>query len=254
MTGSNRTKLKFLFFSLTVLFCTSLYGIESEKEVLSLNRNYVAIGDKSTPLKLEFGFRQRLFEDGHLFFGYHQKSIWDVHSNSSPILDTNYNPHLYYDLGSWSDIHWNLGIFEHLSNGGGRALSRGTNMSFINAYKTLHYSDVGFEFGTKLFITYKTDEGSSDLNEYMGTWSLMAKVFNFVPILENYHSMEVRVNSGGKYGGDFSKGNVELAVYYQPFQKALHTLFVQVFSGRNESLVDYKTYHHSTRIGLSLVF
>lgn len=246
--------MKALFFCLSLIFCTSLKALEAEKEVLSLNRNYVAIGDRVTPLKLEFGFRQRLFEDKELFLGYHQKSIWDVHSDSSPILDTNYNPHLYYSLGTKSEINWTLGIFEHLSNGGNKINSRGTNMSFLNAYKTLNFSFAGFELGAKIFVTYKTDEISPDLNEYLGTWSLMAKVFNFLPFIKNYHSFEVRLNSGGKYGEDFSKGNIEAGLYYQPSKKALHTLFIQFFSGRNESLIDYKTYHRSTRLGLSFAF
>jgi outer membrane phospholipase A len=244
-------RLVLIFF---IFYSTSLFSLESENKILSLNRTYIALGNRATPLKLEFAFRQRLFEESQLFIGYHQKTLWDINKDSSPILDTNYNPHLFYDLGECKEIYWTLGIFEHLSNGEEGNLSRGTNMSFINTYKIFFTQIAKIEISSKFFLTYKTDSASPDLNEYMGTWSLMTKISNFLPIIKNYHAVEFRLNPGGRYGTKFNKGHQEVNLFYQPSEKALHTFFAQFFTGKNESLIDYKTYHRSIRLGLSLTF
>lgn len=222
-----------------------------EKEIISLNRTYLGLGDRSTPIKLELSFKHRLIEDNGLFIGYHQKSFWDINNGSSPVLDSNYNPHIFYDLGEYKDIHWTLGILEHLSNGGTNNRSRGTNMSFIHGYKTFTYSHFKLDVGAKLFASYKKDDGSPDINEYMGTWALMLRFKEFLP-LDTFHAFEYRTNAGGKYGTKYNNGSHEFSFFYQPSKKTLFTIFTQYFIGRNEYLLDYKSYHQAARVGISL--
>jgi outer membrane phospholipase A len=167
------------------------------------------------------------------------------------VLDSNYNPHILYDLGFYKEIYWTLGLIEHLSNGGTGSRSRGTNMSFIHAFKSIAFTKARLDIGIKTFVSYKKDNGSPDVNEYMGTWALMIRLNNFLP-LENYHAVEFRSNAGGKYGTKFSKGSNEISFYYQPTLDARFTIYSQVFSGRNEYLLDYKAYHRSARAGISL--
>lgn len=239
---------------IAALSLPSAFAIESEKEIISLNKNYIALGDRSTPIKLEISFKHRLFLDGKLFVGYHQKSFWDINNGSSPVLDTNYNPHVYYDLGKFKDMNLTLGIIEHLSNGGSGNKSRGTNMSFLHAYEDFQLSHLKLSVGLKLFASYKKDNGSPDMNEYMGIWAIMVRASQFLPFLENYHAIEVRSNAGGKYGEKFSKGSNEIGIYVQPTQKALFNIYTQFFFGRNEYLLEYKTYHKAARAGISIDF
>lgn len=166
------------------------------------------------------------------------------------MLDSNYNPHIYYKLGDYRGILWNLGILEHLSNGGSGNRSRGTNMSFIHGYKEFPNLDIGF----KIFASYKKDNGSPDMNEYMGIWAVMIKVKNILPFLENNHAFEIRSNAGGKYGTKLSKGSHEFGLYYNPSKTANFNIYAQYFLGRNEYLLEYKTYHRSARVGIALNF
>ena len=245
--------IKLISIFLVILFSLPLYAVEAENEILSLNKNYFAFGDKSTPIKLEFSFKHRLFETGQLYFGYHQKFIWDVNNGSSPILDSNYNPQIFYDLGRYQDIQWSLGLIEHISNGQSNDRSRGINMSFIQGYKSFIYSVATFDIGTKFFVSYKKDNGSPDINEYMGTWALMVRMKSFLPLSQK-HSIEYRTNAGGKYGTKFGKGQHEFNFYFQPTSDAQFSIFAQYFIGRNEYLLQYKTFHEATRIGISLLF
>ncbi|MFA6238024.1 MAG: phospholipase A [Bacteriovorax sp.] len=232
-------------------FYSSLIYANNEKpEIISLDRTYLALGDRSTPIKLEFNFKHRFFEEGKLAFGYHQKSFWDINNRSSPVLDTNFNPHLYYDLGEYKDIYFNLGIFEHLSNGGLDDRSRGTNMSYLHALKNFSFFHVKVNIAAKVFVSYKIDNDSPDINEYMGIWSAKLRLNELFPF-ENHHALEYRINSGGKYGTKFNKGNNEFSFYYQPVKKSLFNIYAQLFFGRNEHLLDYKIYHRAARIGIS---
>lgn len=243
-------------FLIILLCCSSTISaseLEIKPEIINLDRTYLAIGDRSTPIKLEFSFKHRFFERGKFYFGYHQKSFWDINNRSSPVLDTNFNPHLLYDLGEHKDIYWTLGIFEHLSNGGLDDRSRGTNMSYIHAAKKLSYTSVKIDILAKAFISYKKDNDSPDITEYMGIWSAVFRFREFLP-LENYHALEYRINSGGEFGTKLNKGNSEVSLYFQPAPKYLFNIYAQLFFGKNEYLLDYKVYHRSARIGIAFVY
>lgn len=246
-------KLFLIFFILFSFTHSYLFANEAAPEIINLDRTYLAIGDRSTPIKLEFSFKHRFFDGGKFYIGYHQKSFWDINNRSSPVLDTNFNPQLFYDLGEHKDIDFTLGIFEHLSNGGLDDRSRGTNMSYLQALKKLSYSNVKIDIFAKVFVSYKIDNDSPDIKEYMGIWSALLRFKEFLP-LENYHAFEYRINSGGEYGTKLSRGNNEFSLYYQPVKKALFNIYAQYFIGRNEYLLDYKIYQNSARIGVAFVY
>lgn len=245
--------IKLFFLIIFSLGCQLIFASEKLSPILNLDRTYLAFGDRITPIKLEFSFNYRFFDEGKLYLGYHQKSFWDINNRSSPVLDTNFNPQLFYDLGEHKDIYWTLGIFEHLSNGGLDHRSRGTNMSYIHALKKLTLKKVKIDIMAKAFVSYKKDNDSPDINEYMGIWSAVLRFKEFLP-LENYHALEYRINSGGEYGTDLDKGNSEFGFYYQPVKNALFNIYTQFFFGRNEYLLDYKIYHRSARIGIAFVY
>lgn len=242
--------IKIFITMICIFISNNLFALESEKEIISLNRTYLAIGDKSTPVKLELGFKHKLIDHSEFYIGYHQKSLWDINNGSSPVLDSNYNPHIYYNLGNYYNINWTLGILEHLSNGGSGERSRGTNMSFIHGYKEFSHLDIGL----KAFASYKKDNGSPDINEYMGTWALMLRFKNIIPFIGNYHAFEIRSNAGGKYGTKLSNGSNEFSIYYRPTVNANFNIYAQYFTGRNEYLLDYKTYHNKSRVGILLSY
>lgn len=223
-------------------------------EIFTQEKNYYAIGDKSVPSKLEFGFKYQLFNEQNWYFGYHQKTFWDINKNSSPVVDTNYNPQLFYHLGEYYGIFWNLGIFEHLSNGQTGVRSRGDNLSYLQMTKTIHYEKTELDYGVKVFISYRKDKGSPDVVDYEGIWRGFVRVKNFLSFYSLYHAIELRVSPGGAWGTNFSNGNLELNLYFLPHRNAKFNIFAQAFTGRNEFLLDYKEYHNNYRLGISPIF
>ncbi len=223
-------------------------------DAFQLKRNYLAIGDRSTPIKAEFGFIFPAFKEGNLYLGYHQKSFWDINNGSSPVVDSNYNPQILYKLNEWKDIEWTLGILEHLSNGQTGNRSRGINMSTLQGIKRFKESWGELDLGLKLLATYKMDNGSPDMNNYFGPWAAIMRLKNFIPGLTLNHRFEVRYHSGGKSGTKFENGNLEGGVFLQPSQNALFDLYLQYFTGRNEYFLAYKEYHRNARLGLSFNF
>jgi outer membrane phospholipase A len=186
-----------------------------------------------------------------LFFGYHQKTLWDTNTKSSPVLDTNYNPHIFYGLGMYKNWNWTLGILEHLSNGRTEQESRGLNMSYLQAMRSYQFERIEIDLGVKVFKSYKVDNGSPDLDEYTGTWALFLRVKNFINLIDKEHFLETRLSSGGKWGEDISKGNLELSMHLRATDASPLYFYVQYFTGRNEYLLDYKKYSDSAHIGLS---
>ncbi|MDH4468227.1 MAG: phospholipase A [Bacteriovoracaceae bacterium] len=241
----------FLFF----IFVTTLpsYGIEST-EIFTLHKNYLALGDKSTPVKFEFGFKYQFLQDVNLYFGYHQKTLWDINNGSSPVLDTNYNPQLFYSLGEHYGWFWNLGIIEHLSNGQTGSRSRGVNLSYLQMTKSISFERMEMDFGWKGFISYRKDDGSPDIVDYEGIWRGFVRLKNFLSFDPLYHAVELRVSPGGEWGSDFSNGNWELNFFFLPHASAKFTVFAQVFNGRSEYLLDNKEYHEAYRAGVAANF
>ncbi len=221
-------------------------------KVITLGRTYFGMGDSHTPIKAEFVWEKQFFDNLPLHMAYHQKTLWDVNSGSSPVLDTNYNPMLYYALGDFMGWETTLGILEHLSNGQTGDRSRGINMSFINFFRTLKFGSQAFELGLKFYVSYKKDNGSPDIVDYEGIWKGSLNILNplrFMTSLEN--NLELRVAPGGTWGQKFENGNFEASFKIFPSSKARFSIYSQFFTGRNEYLLDYKVYHRAIRLGIA---
>lgn len=217
-----------------------------------MHRSHFLIGDRTVPIKAELGFDYQLFEEGRLFVGYHHKTLWDVNNGSSPVIDSNYNPSIFYSLGEFHQWEIHLGILEHLSNGQRGVNSRGTNMSYLHFLRSFIFNRLKVELGGKVFASYKIDNGSPDIVDYMGIWAGLMRVRNFASFINFDHSFEFRISPGGKWGTKFSNGNLELGLKMRPIRLSRFNFYLQYFSGRNEYLLDYKVYHQVGRLGISL--
>lgn len=246
-------KNSLFIFTLLFFFHSTLTHALDSAEVFTLEKNYVGMGDKSTPVKLELGLKYQIFHNQNVFFGYHQKTLWDINNGSSPVIDTNYNPQLYHSFGEHFGYFWNLGIIEHLSNGQTGARSRGVNSSYLQATKNHSFSTMELDYGLKAFISYHKDNGSKDIVDYEGIWKGFIRVKNFLSSYYSlFHAAELRISPGGVWGTDFSNGNWELNMYAVPHPSAKFTILGQIFTGRNEYLLDNKDYHLSYRLGVSI--
>jgi outer membrane phospholipase A len=106
----------------------------------------IAGNNNGTTARFQVSFKYRLFSPqdqehptfmDNWYFGYTQTSLWDLHSDSIPFLDTTYNPSLFWTRESLlqsSDKRWFLGLntgIEHKSNGKGGDDSRSLNDLYI---------------------------------------------------------------------------------------------------------------------------
>lgn len=108
---------------------------------------YFIVGNKDgATARFQVSFKYRLFSPqdqehpgfmDNWYLGYTQTSLWDLHSDSIPFVDTTYNPSLFWareSLLQSNDKRWFLGLntgVEHKSNGKGGDDSRSLNDFYI---------------------------------------------------------------------------------------------------------------------------
>jgi len=199
---------------------------------------------------MELGLQYQLIDSSKLWAMYHQKTIWDINNSSSPILDTDYNPSLVYEIRNENGLKLTWGIFEHLSNGKSGEHSRGLNMSYLSAQKFFFIRKSQLILQGKLFVSYQKDDGSPDITDYQGIWNSSIRWNNFIPTLKQEHFFYFELSPGGVDGMNFANGNIILELGLKPTSSTHFHIFTQYFSGRNEYLLDYKTYHQAIRAGL----
>ena len=183
-----------------------------------------------------------------LWFGYTQKSFWQVYNQdeSAPFRETNYEPELFLR----HKLDWNLGPgtlngvtlgFNHQSNGQSEPRSRSWNRIMGN----VAYSYKRWLFMVKPWYRIPETAGNddnADIEKYLGHASyhavyklsedqtLSLKLMNNLRSEDNHTSVEL----GYSFPlGDTVKG------------------FVQYYNGYGESLIDYN--HRIERVGLGIM-
>ena len=130
---TNWRKIVTIWFS-----CLSLsLALAEEAEETSVNpypfkaykSNYIIFDPDDTEIKFQFSIKFQLasiavienpwkFVD-NFYFGYSQKSFWDVGEPSAPFADHNFNPEFFYAVGELDGLltGYRIGLLEHESNG-----------------------------------------------------------------------------------------------------------------------------------------
>ncbi len=203
-------------------------------------------------VKFQISLKIKLWQDilgkeMDLWFGYTQKSFWQLYNfdDSAPFRETNYEPELllnfrtnYQLLGLKSRVI-NLG-FNHQSNGRSEPLSRSWNRIV---------GSMGFERGDFTLLLkawYRIPESSKDddnpdINDYMGPGEIWAYY------LWNNNRFAVMLRNNFKT--DRNKGAVQLEWSFPLFEKI--NGYIQYFRGYGESLLDHD--HDINRIGIGLI-
>lgn len=205
--------------------------------------------------KVQFSFKFKILEDQNLFFAYSQLMMWDLWKDSAPIVDTNYNPDIFYrwfaseDKNTWVDF----GFWEHESNGQSDPTTRSWDRSYLR-YRSV--TDLG-SHGTKLYwsfkgwISYRDDSENSDINNYRGLWELNLSLANLLSDNFQPDDLTFRLYPGGKSCIDPTAGGQELTLRLRPyFRNFLREAVVQVFHGYGESLLFYDQTRWRLRIGI----
>ncbi len=207
-----------------------------------------------------------------IYFGYTQKSLWDLYDNSSPFLDSNYNPEVFYGyFKRYGDISWSPGKVtwfidsaragvEHESNGRDGLASRGWNRFYA-------YTEGGAYFGTDHYATVALKAwpkpwgigDNPDITSYRG--------YGEGTFIYGYDPAYPRWWGGGHVGAtyfqgatrDLSRHGIEGFVQWRPayddrvsWWRFTPYFYAQLFSGYGEYLLDYNARHTVFRVGMSL--
>lgn len=213
-----------------------------------------ANGMEGTEVKFQLSFKVKVGEGvfdnyGDIWMSYTQSSRWQLYNDalSAPFRETNYEPEMMlmfpvkFRLGNWQLPVLGLG-FNHQSNGRNDPLSRSWNR--ITAYAAIEQNDWVVVLTPWYRIPENTsDDDNPDIEDYVGRAELMINKYSSGQTF----SMSLRHS----LRTDESRGSMTLEWTY-PASGYLE-MYMQIFTGYGESLVDYNHKQTSIGLGISLV-
>lgn len=224
---------------------------------------YFDVGNKGgSTARFQVSFKYRLFTPkdpqnpdfvDHLYLGYTQTALWDLHSDSHPFVDTSFKPSVFWRKDAlWQSPqkNWFVGLatgVEHESNGKSGMDSRSLNFAYVQP--ELNYR---FDGGSTLTFAprvkgYFSMHNNPDYADYAGhvDWKLRWAQDNGLVLSGMY-----RHGQGGR-----NATQLEAAwPLRRTFLNMNGYLHVQYFKGYGETLLGYN--HKSdgqVRLGIALV-
>ena len=207
---------------------------------------------QETEVKFQISLKIKLWQDilgkdMDLWFGYTQKSFWQLYNfdDSAPFRETNYEPELLlnfrtnYKLLGLKGRIINVG-FNHQSNGRSEPLSRSWNRIVGN---------MGFERGDFTLLLnawYRIPESSEDddnpdISDYMGP----GEIWGYYLWGKNRFGVMLRNN----FQTNKNRGALQLEWSF-PLSEKING-YIQYFTGYGESLLDHD--HNVNRISIGLI-
>lgn len=189
----------------------------------------------------------------NFYLGYTQTSLWDLHSDSIPFIDTTYNPSLFWNkdaLWQTPDQKWFIGLnagLEHRSNGKEGDDSRSLNDFYIQPafnYRLDGGSTLSFMPRVKAYVETDRDMHYPDYLGYVD-WKVRWAQDNGLSVTGLY-----RQGSAGR-----SATQVDVAwPLRRTFLNLNGYLYLQVFQGYGETLLGYNEKSSpQVRLGIALV-
>lgn len=212
-------------------------------------------------LLLSFSFKREIF--WRLYFAYSHKAFWQIydHENSRPFREHNYNPELFL---AWRYAfrfdHLRLGLIEHESNGeklrydeNGRPVnySRTWNRVYLYGDRTVFNK---INLGAKLWLVTDSDDpedgsyivDNSDIQQYMGHAELYAELGPFPG------TISVMLRKGWKDSTETIRINSRFPIHkLTGLPDEGLDLFIQLFTGYGDSLIDYDRPINRLSIGVA---
>lgn len=214
--------------------------------------NFVIFGNSDDQVKVQFSIQYELLKKSGVFMAWSQTMFWKLYKKSSPFAEINFNPELFWKYGNNYNF-FQIGIYEHKSNGKEGPTSRGWDRSYGEFQGSIGKNfNGGFDF--KAFYTWHKADENKDINDYIGFYETKL----FVRFLKSSHfsitdkeELYFRGGTGIGHGGfDFKKGWVEAGLKFRlMFRDIQPHFFIQGFYGYGESLVDYNVKDMALRAG-----
>jgi len=193
---------------------------------------------------VKFDFAKNVFGlDGIYSIAYTQNSFWQFYSDSAFFRESNYAPEFFviFPTSSMDDKRFIKALrfgLAHESNGRGGAEERSWN--YINGSIFFQYKMLFSEL--KLWARLpNTNDYNPELINYMGHGYIKF----MLPYKKHFVNMKFRYNFN-------KKGSAELNYTYPMFGRNDLFLYIKLFNGYGESLIDYDDYIKKFGIGFSI--
>lgn len=182
-----------------------------------------------------------------LYFGYTQKSFWQIYAHSSPFRETNYQPEIYLLVPFEDQTISSLKAYKfgylHESNGQSTH-SRSWDRFYLEGY----FQTQNLFFVPRIWVRVpekNSNDDNPDIEEYLG--------YGDLNILYAYkeHTFKLLLRNNLKLNHK-NKGFVELNWSFPLFGSPNNFAFVQLSSGYGDSLIDYDK--EINRIGFGISF
>jgi outer membrane phospholipase A len=270
----------FISILLLLIFVQGVYANDGrENPFQPHNDNYFICGDKTDDqVKYQVSLKYALlypFNIG-LYAAYTQTSLWNIFDKSSPFIDSNYNPEVFWEFTSGNNLFGNvttgvldyirIGFYEHKSNGRDGEESRGWDRCYIKTQLSVGQT-VNVGISLKVWYLYNTASRNSDIYEYMGAGEgeLFIKLRNERGFLD-HEKLYVRGGVGGTYFGREVRENenhwgwnsdkywIESGLEVRIFSARVQPhLYIQYYYGQNQFLLTYNELtEHAVRVGVIL--
>jgi len=224
---------------------------------------YLILGNKNDQMKMQFSAKYNLFHPFKfgLYLSYSQLVFWHVYKDSMPVWEIAFNPEVFWRFQSGDNIfgdlkipfidYFQIGFWEHKSNGRDGEDSRGYDRSYLQLQMSFGKKlNSGFNF--KYFLIHDINEilpenvptekngKNDDIQDYISSYE--TKLFFRIKGKEGKVNKEEIYFSFGPGGGahafNFKKGWLEAGFKSRAILTRVRG-YLQVWRGYAESLRYY---------------
>jgi phospholipase A1/A2 len=233
---------------------TESYNAAETSDASNLAFRDVKHAEFEFQLSVKILLRENILGDnGHLFFGYTNHSLWQVYNRktSAPFRETNHQPELILTFNNDFDIFGFRNVLNevsltHQSNGQSGTLSRSWNRIMFNS--VFEGEHVGFAFSPWYRLPedkprYPGDpdgDDNPDISHYMGNFQFTGAYRHKSDIF----SIDLRNNLKSD-----NRGAIELGWTF-PLTSTMRG-FVSYFDGYGHSLIDYNIKQQVIGVGIT---
>jgi phospholipase A1 len=212
--------------------------------------NYLIVGPEDSPVAgnttAKFQLSLKYDTGANWFFAYTQRSYWDITRDSSPIIDHNIEPELFYFWKPGPEIAGRWGVtgtragFVHESNGKDGANSRAWNRAYVEPL----FRWRKFFFEPRVWIITSKDDQNRDIADYYGYADI---------VFGAETGTRQRLTLTGRQGLKHGSLQVDLSLPAQSLFTASRMrpyFYAQLWTGYGETLLYYDVRTTALRIGI----
>lgn len=252
-------KIKTILTLIMLFIAATLTAKEYESPMSMYHDNYFITGNQDAQTKFQVSAKYSILYPSKigLYAAYTQTSWWKLYDKSSPFYETNYQPETFLLFESANNFvndvklgpidYIQLSPIYHKSNGRDGEESRGMNLYY--ARTQLSFGEVyNVGVAVKIFDYYNVSRKNADIDSYIGHYEadVFLKIKSSDVYLLDKEELHFKFGSGKDKGWFCAEVQARIITsYIQP------KIFIQVYHGYAEWLINYNEKETSVRAGLT---